>query len=821
MLKNYFRIAFRSLMKNKLFSFINIAGLAIGTAACLLILQYVSFELSFDQFHKNAKDIYRVYNDRYQNGKLIQHGTITYSAVGKAMQDDYPEIINHTRVEPLDPRTIIFNEQRIAEQNGIAVDNTFLSMFSYPMVTGNRESALQEPNEIILSESLAKKIFHVTNGDYEAIVGKAVSLGLDSVPYKITAVCKDVPENSHLHFDYLLSYSSLYSGGNGGWKEADYDFTDSDFWHYIQLRPGSDYKALQAKFPAFSQRHFQGNKVSGSEERFYLQPLLKAHLYSDFEYEIGDTASATVVWGLLIIAVLIIGIAWINYINLSTAKSMERAKEVGIRKVVGAARKELIRQFLLESVVINLIAVFIAVLLVFLAQSSFNHLIHHDLSVFYLFQKGLNGYSITVALVILLVAGIFISGFYPAFVLSSFKPILVLKGKYTASSKGIALRKLLVVGQFAVTVALIIGAFVVYRQIRFVSSQNLGFNMSQILIVKPPILTAWDSTFIQKENSFTSELKKLPHVKGAATSGRVPGIELGRAFNLHRTDMNTQDKFTIRNLGADQDFINLYGIKLLAGRNFSVTDYNYHFQKLHNVILTESAVKLLGFTSNNDALGKTISFFNKNWDVIGVINDFHQKSLHYPIEPTVLLPSYAGSSNPISVKVDTKELPQTIASIKKVFASFFKGNVFDYYFLDESFNKQYANDELFGKVFLIFSGFAIFIAALGLLGLSLFATEQRTKEIGIRKVLGATVSGIVGLLSKDFLQLVLIALLVASPIAWYFMNKWLENFAYRISISWWVFVVAGLFAIVIAVATISFQTIRAALANPVKSLRTE
>lgn len=821
MLKNYFKIAVRSLMKNKIFSFINIAGLAIGMAAYILILQYVSFQLSFDQFNKNAKDIYRVYNDRYQNGKLIQHGTITYSSIGKAMQDDYPEIVNHTRLEPWGPRTFIYGDKKIAEQNGLAVDPSFLSMFSYPLITGDVQNTLKYPNEIILSETLAKKLFTVRENDYQALIGRAVKMGLDSFPYKITAICKDAPENSHLHFDFLMSYSTLYGGGNIGWRQADYDFTDSDFWHYIQLKHGTDYKAVQAKLDRFSQKYFQGNKVSGSVEKFYLQPLSKAHLYSDFEYEIGDTSSSTVVWGLLIIAILIIGIAWVNYINLSTAKSMERAKEVGIRKVVGAARKELIRQFLLESVIINIVALLFSMLIVWLVQKGFNELVHHQLSISYLFKRGLRGYGITIALIVLILAGMFSSGFYPAFVLSSFKPILVLKGKYATSAKGIFLRKVLVVGQFAITVGLIIGAFVVYRQIKFVSSQNLGFDMSQMLIVKPPILTRWDSTFIQKENSFTAELRKLPHVKGAATSARLPGTEFGRAFDLHRMDMNTNDKLTIRNVGVDKDFIDLYDIKILEGRNFTATDYNYRFRNLHNVILTESAVKLLGYSSDKEAIGKQISLFNKTWDVVGVINDFHQKSLHYPIEPTVLMPSYDGTANPISVKIDTKDLAGTIAAIKKVYSSFFNGNVFDYYFLDESFNRQYTNDQLFGKVFAIFSAFAIFIACLGLLGLSLFSTAQRTKEIGIRKVLGASVVKIVTLLSKDFLRLVVIAFIIASPVAWWIMHQWLQDFEYRIGISVWIFFVAGLLAIIIALGTISFQAIKAAMANPVKSLRAE
>jgi putative ABC transport system permease protein len=820
MIRNYLKVAWRNLRKNKTFSLINIAGLSIGMAACLLILQYVSFELSYDQFNKNAVDIYRVYNDRYQNGKLIQHGTITYSAIGKAMQDDFPEVVNHARVEPFG-KTIISNNnsKRIGEQNVLAVDNSFLSMFSYSLLAGDIQTALKSPYTAILSATSARKIFDVRDNNFRSLLGSVIFMGTDSIPYKITGICKDVPEYSHLQFDILASYTTMLSGANP-YKAADYDFTDSDFWHYIQLKQGTDYKALQAKFTAFSERHFQGNKVSGSVEKFYLQPLSKAHLYSDFEYEIGKTGSATVVWGLLLIAVLIIVIAWVNYVNLATAKSMERAKEVGVRKVAGATKRQLIRQFLTESLIINVLALLVALLIVTLIQRNFNILIQHRLSLSNLFQKGLNGYNISAALISLIIGGVFISGFYPAFVLSSFKPILVLKGKFIASNKGAILRKVLVIGQFAVTVALIIGSFVVYKQIRYVNEQNLGYNLSQILIVKPPELTLFDSTFITRENSFTEELKQLPNVVGASSSNRVPGDELGRTFDVHRTDLNSKDHFTVRNMGAGYDFIKLYGIKLLAGRNFTSIDYDYDFKKLHNIIMNESAIKLLGFSSDDDAIGKSITMFNTKWDVIGVINDFHQKSLRYPLEPTVIFPTY-GSYNPISVKVSTRDISSTITNIRKKYDAFFPGNLFDYYFLDEKFNQQYSNDQLFGKVFAFFAGFGIFIACLGLLGLSLFATAQRTKEIGVRKVLGASIPNIVLLLSKDFIRLIIVAIVIASPVAWYVMHKWLQDFAYRVNMSWWIFFAAGFLAIVIALATISFQAIKAAMANPVKSLRTE
>lgn len=810
-MKNYFKIVWRNLWKNKTFSLITIVGLSLGMVACLLILQYVSFELSYDQFNKNVGDIYRVYNDRYQNGKLIQHTTRTYSAISKAMHDDYPEVINYTRVKQGSNPILTYNTKKINGQNLLWVDNSFLTMFSYPLLAGNVATALKEPYTTVISETLAKKLFGINNHP-GSLVGKEVILGIGS-PLKITGIFQDVPENSHLQFDLLCSNISL------SWVN-DNEFTFSAFQHYIQLKQGANYKALEAKFPAFSQKYFQGDKISGSVEKFYLQPLSKAHLYSDFENDIGKTGSAVAVWGLLIIAVLIIVIAWINYINLATAKSLERAKEVGIRKVAGATRQQLIRQFLTESFIINIVALLIALFLVNLVQGGFNQLVQHQLSISYLFEKGLNGYSIILPLIVLILGGIFVSGFYPSVILSSFKSILVLKGKYTTSNRGILLRKVLVVGQFAVTIALIIGSFVVYRQIKFVNEQKLGMNISQMLIVNGPELTKWDTTFLSKENSVINEIMKIPGVLGTSYSQNLPGEELWTNSDVKRTDEPSETHFTVQHNGIGPGFIDLYQMKLIAGREFITTDYNRDRNKLHSIILNETLVKLLGFKSANDAMGKQINTEGRTYDIVGVVADFHQRSLHYPIEPTLFFTTHSMGHH-FSVKVDPRDLSSKITAIKKKYDSFFPGNLFDYYFLDEKFNQQYGNDLLFGKVFAIFSGFAILIACLGLLGLSIFTTLQRIKEIGIRKVNGAEVSEVMLLLNKDFVKWVAVAFVIATPIAYYAMNKWLENFAYKTELSWWIFVLAGLLALGIALLTVSWQSWRAATRNPVEALRYE
>ena len=817
MIKNYIKTAWRNLWKNKVFSLINILGLSLGMGACLLILQYVNFELSYDHFNKNATDLYRVVNDRYQNGKLIQHGTITYSAVGKAMKDDYPEVVNNARVLQFGETMVTYKDKKLPKEIAYCVDNSFLSMFTFPAVAGDSKAALSEVNTAAISEKLARKLFDVKADDFQSCVGQMVKMGTDTFPTKITAILKDVPGNSIFQFDMLISYQTLIH--TYGYQAADYDFKDSDFWHYIQLKSGTDYKAFDAKMAAFSQRHFQGNKVSGSVEKFYLQPLLRTHLYSDTEYENIQTASSNVVWGLLIIALFIIGIAWVNYINLATARASERAMEVGVRKVTGATKGQLVRQFLTESLIINLMALAIAVILAILFQPVFNTLVNQQLSLDFLFLKGLGGYVISGGLVIIVLAGIFVSGFYPAFVLSSFKPILVLKGKYSSSKKGIVLRKGLVIGQFAITIVLIIGSLIVYRQIKFMSSQKLGVNIDQVVVVGGPQITTPD-TADTRAKAFLAEIKQLSTVKNAATSFWVPGNETGRNFGIRPEHADPNIHYTMRFNGVSTDYIKTYGMRLVAGRDFSPTDYAKKYEDLRSTIINVNATKLLGFSSPQAAVGQIMYNDKSKWTIIGVVEDSHQKSLRYAIEPTFFRPQLRIGAQ-ISIKMATTNPTATIASIKALYDKFYPGNVFDFAFLDQRYNEQYKNDALFGEAFGIFGGFAIFIASLGLLGLSLFATLQRTKEIGVRKVLGASVSNIVILLSKDFIKLVIIAIVIATPIAWLILHHWLQDFAYHIGISWWIFALSGIVAVIIALATISFQAIKAATANPVKSLRSE
>ncbi|WP_342085891.1 ABC transporter permease [Dyadobacter sp. OTU695] len=816
MIRNYFKIALRNMWKNKGFSAMNITGLVAGITACLMILQYVSFELNFDRFNKDFDRIYRVTNDRFQQGKLIQHGTITYPAVAAAMAKDFNEIENYTTIA--NPGTFsLQKDRRIFEAKGAYADERFLSLFTFPLVAGDRETALKAPHSIVISETNARRIFQAGPNDYASLIGKTIVVDLDTEQYQITGVMKDFPATSHLQFGALMSFETLTKTW-GEWIKTSWE--SSDVWHYMKLRPGVDAATLAKKLPAFSERHFHGSKVSGSVEQFFLQPLSKAHLFSDYEYEIGQVNSGKAVWTMLTIAVFILLIAWINYINLATARSLERAREVGIRKVAGATSWQLVSQFMSESVVLNLLGLSLGIMLTLLLQPALNHLIERPLSFAMLTGAGFGGQGFAFIVTGVFLLGILLSGFYPAFALSSFKAVQVLKGSFKRSAKGIWVRQSLVVFQYTASMVLIVGTFIVSKQLKFMRQEKLGFNMDQVLVIRGPELTRWDSTSIDRINSFKTELERIPSVQMASASGNLFGNRLSRSFNFRRIGSNDEKGVTFSRMQVDADFFDTYKIPLLAGRNFLPGDSNPNSGKVKSAILNESAAKLLGFANAADAAGQKFLFNGKEWDIVGVVSDFHQQSLKHTIEPIVFAPFYTLSGF-ISIKITASDPARSIAMVHEKFNDFFPGNNFNYFFMDQHFDEQYKEDRIFGKISSLFSILAVLIASLGIFGLSSYTIAQRTKEIGVRKVLGATVSGIVALLSRDFLKLVLFAVVIGAPIAWYGINIWLNDFAYHIDVEWWMFVIAAALSIAIAFVSVSFQSIRAALTNPVKSLRSE
>jgi putative ABC transport system permease protein len=815
MIRNYLLVAFRNVLKNKIFSGINVFGLGIGLAACLLILQFVMAELSYDKFHTKLDRIYRVTNDRFQHGKLIQHGTITYPTIGPAMAKDFPEIERYTRLMPSGDLNVKVDDRNFRGDNCHFADEHFFAVFDFPLLATDGTEILKDRYTIVLSEKTARKYFTITDNNFTAVIGRTLYWGLDKQPYKVTAVFSNIPENSHLQFDALVSYSTLISPEN---RDADESWTWSDMRHYLLLKPGTDYKALEAKFEDFSQRHFQGDKVSGSIEKFFLQPLKDAHLYSDYEYDVAKTANGKAVWAMLIVAGFILLIAWINYINLTTSRALERAKEVGLRKVMGAFRGQLVRQFIFESIIISLFAFVLAAMLTQLLQRPFNDIIGSNLSIWRVLST--LDTNALILIVCVLISGVLLSGFYPAVVLSSYQPITVLKGKFQRSASGNILRKALVVFQFTASVTLITGTLIVSRQVKFMNEADLGINITNTIVVEPAEMTAWDSTFISRVETYKSELLSVPGVINATTASNIPSARLGRSFNIRLTDQPTSANVTMSFFGVDHNFFDTYNVQLVAGRKFLPTDHNLDFDKVTKVIVNVNAAKLLGLSDPAEAIGKSMNVWGVERTIIGVVSNFHQEALQKPMEPILFIASY-GTWYRTSIRVEASNLQSSIASIEAVYKKSFPGNSFDYFLLEDVYKNQYKDDDRFNRVVNIFTMLAIIISCLGLIGLSSYTAILRTKEIGIRKVLGASLPSIVTLLSMDFLKLILVAALLALPIAYFSINQWLLAYAYRISPGWTLFVMPVLMILIIAAVTMSFQIIKSALTNPADTLKYE
>lgn len=814
MFSNYLIIAYRNVLKHKTFSTINIIGLAIGLASCLLIFQFVSFELSYDKFNEKFERTYRITNDRFQNGKLIQHGTIMYPTIGGTMHKDYEEIEEHTRLMPGGEMNVKINDKLFRGDACHFVDEHFLSVFSFPLLAGQRATALKDRYSVVLTEKVAKKYFEANNGDYTSLIGKTIYWGLDPQPYTVTGICGDVPANSHIQFNVLVSYATLIRPDNTG---ADDSWQWSDMRHYLVLKPGVDYKKLESKFPAFSERYFKGDKVSGSVEKFYLQPLREAHLYSDYEYDIAKKASGKAVWAMLVVAIFILFIAWVNYINLTTSRALERAKEVGLRKVMGALKSQLIKQFIFESLLLSIIAFLIALLLAQLLQTSFNQLVGTELSLWKVIGEA-DTFTITV-LCTVLIAGVLLSGFYPAFVLSSYQPVTVLKGRFIRSTSGNLMRKALVVFQFTASVALITSTLIVSKQIKFMNETDLGIDLGKILVVRSPERTPYDSTFVSRVESFKDRLTQINGVASAATSGPLPGRRLGRTFDIRLKDGTGTEHYTMSQFQCDYDFFDTYKIPLLAGRKFLASDHNVNWDKINTVVVNRNATALLGFERPQDIIGRQMTFWGRDWNVVGVVGDFHQESLRSPMEPLFFIPAYGRNST--SIRLSTNDYQQLIPAIESAFKELFPDNIFEYFFIEDRYKQQYSDEDRFAKVVNIFTVLAIIVSCLGLIGLSSYAAVQRTKEIGIRKVLGASVANILSMLSLDFVKLVAVAIVLSIPIAYYFMQNWLATYAYKIALSWTVFILPIVLILSITIVTVSSQIIKVALSNPSRSLRHE
>jgi len=815
MLKNYIKIAFRSLRKNRLFSVVNILGLAIGISAAVFILQYAFFELSYDKFHKSHDDIYRVMNNRYEGEKLIQSGQITYSAVGPQMAEDFPEVIRHTTVNSSGEAILRRGDKIIQIKSGFFVHQSFFEMFDFELLAGDRENLVKDLFTVVLTESTARKLFDIKGDDFNEIIEEVIFFDRDETPTIIKGVVKDSPLNSHLQFDVLASRNTLIKD----WPTAQFNWTSSDFFHYLQLVPSADYKQLQSKFDDFSNKYFKGDEVTGTFEKFHLQPLNEVHLYSNYEYEIGKIGNGKMVWSLVTIAVFILLMAWINYINLTTSRSLERAKEVGVRKVVGAEKGQLIRQFMTETFIVNLLAIGISFTMIQLLQGKFNSLVVLDLSLLGLFESSFQGIPIMWILSFVMAIGTLLSGLYPALILSSYKPSQTLKGDFGNSNKGSMMRKGLVIFQFCISTLLIAGTLLVGKQVNYMRDQDLGMEMEQVVVVKAPSLTSFDSTLIQGVKNFKYLLKQNPNVREVGTSFNVFGDRLPRIFNA--TPAGGSQGYMLNRMNIDFTFMKTYGIQMTAGRGFLETDHKIDDSAINAILINETASALMGFNKPNDALDRKIRFWGREWFVKGVTEDFHNRSLKQTIEPIVFIPSYNTANDYYNIKVSGQNMSETLAFIEASYNDFYAGNIFEYFFMDERFNGQYRSDELFGRIFNLFSILAIFISCLGLFGLAGYTVIKRTKEVGIRKVLGASVLDILKLISSDFVKLILVSSLLAIPLAYFGAKEWLASYAFQIAIGPWLFLLPILAVLFVAMFTISFHVVKSANRNPVDSLRQE
>ena len=815
MIKNYFKIAFRNLWKHKTFSFINIIGVTIGLTSFLLIALFIFDELTFDRIHNNTNNIYRVVESKTDaDGRITKRAGTGYQVSARAKTDlpgteDIARISKYWRADIVteDNKTTLFHEDFIAGNPG------FLTVFSFPLLYGDRNSALTEPRSIILTEETARKFF-----DASDVVGKLLFLDNDSVPYKVTGVLKNFPVNSSISFNMLASEASILN--NDGAKQwIANDWTSGAFATYLRLDNNPDITALNNKLDNLIAANHTADP--GIKSSVQLQALKDVHFYSnDIEGDSGKKGNISYVYAFLIVACFIIFIACINYMNLSTARFTNRGKEIAVRKVSGASRATLIKQFLTEVLLVTILSVLLSILLVNFLLPAFNSFTEKHLT-FNLHTD----YRIWVGVILMVVIVTLLAGLYPALFQSGLNPLSLLKSKIQLGRGNISLRRSLVVFQFVISIILIAATIIIYQQMQYVNKKDMGFDKEKLLVIDI------NGKVRRSTAAIMDEFSKLSQVKSVSATSRVPGEwKIIPSIKVNADNNKSTTGKDMYFFGVDDHFLSTYNIKLLKGRNF----YSSGKADSTAVLINEAAAKELGIT---EELGQVITISSAKFGgdsrsqlekpftatVAGIVKDFNFQSLHESLAPMVI----GSQKNPVhemnylTVKLSGGDVDSTLKKMNSILHGVEQEYLFEYHFLDKQWDLLYKEDKIRQSIFLVIALLAIFIAALGLLGLTIYAAEQRIKEIGIRKVLGASVSGIVLMLSKDFLKLVLIASIIAVPIAWFFMHKWLEDFAYRININWWVFIISALVAIVIAMATISLQVVKAAISNPVKSLRTE
>ncbi|GAA4745687.1 ABC transporter permease [Flavisolibacter ginsenosidimutans] len=806
MFRNYLKIALRNFRKYKAISFINLFGLTVGLTCCLLILAYILNELSYDRF-RNAKNIYRV--ERTFLNPQTKDVNLSLSAIappfGSLLRNDFKEIKVLSQLLQNFPTPFRFEEKMFSENNSFFGDGDLLNLFDVHVLRGNPAKALAEPFSVMLTEETAKKYF-----GNEDPLNKVIRMN-NQFDLKVTGIYKAFPSNAHLHPEVLISFPTLMDSAVYGKKNFENNYGNNAFYTYVLLPDNYDPKKLEAQLPAFQNRHIPPDNNGLTKASDYslltLRKLTDIHLQSHTDDEVEENGDIKRVYIFSIIALVILLIACINYMNLSTARSVLRGKEIGIRKVVGAGKKELIAQFLSESVLMCWMATLLAFFFTWLTLPFLNKLSGQNLNIAIL----LNWHTLLPLSLVPFAVGL-LSGLYPALFLSSFQPIKVLKGILKPGSGGLSFRKALVVVQFSISIVLIIATAVVFQQLRYMQNKSLGFDKDRIVTL------SYNGGLTPKYESFKSEVLSSAAVKSMARSSRIP---TGRLLDNMGTQINRGDSLTptqadIKYVVADEDYLSTYGVKILAGRGFS----NAYGMDTSSFLLNEASVKILGFNTPEQAVGKQMVYGGNKGQVVGVFNDFHFESMHQRILPLVMFIPKNSNYYGLTVKL-SGDVHKGLAHLENTWKKFLPEVPFEYTFLDDRFAKLYQSEERQKTIFTVFALIAIFVACLGLFGLSAFTISQRVKEIGIRKVLGASVNSIVGLLSKDFLLLIGVSALVAFPVAGWAMYKWLQDFAYRINLQWWVFLLAGMVAAAVAFFTIGLLAVKAANSNPVKNLRTE
>jgi len=805
MFKNYLKIALRNIQKHKEYSFINIAGLAIGMACFILMFLYVQFEFSFDKHHKNADNIYRVIQERPSDTSLgINSFATTPPALAPALMEEFPEVVASTRIGYLSKILVNDNEKGFLEEKIYCVEPETFDIFTIPFVKGVPQTALNDPFSIILSERMAAKYFRNENP-----VGKVLTFR-EKFDFKVTGVIKTMPINSHFVMDFIIPFADYFQFKFGTAAITEWS-NYSSFYTYLLMREGADKEELEQKLPAFLDKHkYQIYPTEDNlKDKYSLQPLTSIHLHSSAKIEISASNNNIVyIYLFSSCAFLLLLIGCFNYMNMTTANSVQRGKEVGMRKVVGAGKGQLVRQFLSESIITTILALLTSFIIVRLALPAFNNLVGRQLVLNPLENLQL---SLVVLSVVLFVG--FFSGSYPAFFISSLNPAVIVKGSFIKSSQGTSLRNVLVITQFAIAIILIIGTLVVKKQFNFIKYKDMGYDKEQIVVLHTGDIGTRNN-FHNNIETIKAELKKNPEIISATGSKRLPhDITLGTVNIL--PGKNTDANIPIYGVWGDEDFVDVYGMEIIEGRNFSK---DFPSDAEGAILINEMAAKASRWES---PIGQSLTYWgNRTGTIVGILKDFHFHSLHKPIEPLCIYfePLYFDY---LSMKISASNIPSSIEYIEKTMKKFSPKYPFEYHFFDEIFDSAYRTEQKTGQIFSAFTLLSLCIACMGLFGLAMFTAQQRIKEIGIRKILGASAGTILLLLLKEFTKWVLIANVIAWPIAYMTMNRWLQNFIYRINIDIWTYIFAAALALVIAFLTVSYHSLKAATANPIDSLRYE